>query len=436
MAGISTTASAIDGESEVRVLRSSGDIPAPAWQDLAPADDPLWSQAFLAAMERSNIGPDAYRYLVLYQQGQVRAVLPAFIFHRLPLNDIVGEEGRRLLRYLRWLPDSLLHIRVLFCGHLLGEGRVLRTDDLPLQAPELLVDAARALAERHRTPWIVFKDFVRPDLDWLRTALERRGFFPAPGLPDAVLSLSAASFDDYLAALPAKARRNTRAKLRKFAGHPDTRLEVREEFSALIPQMMPLYQAVLDRAESRLDAWTPEFLRALSEDARIRTKLVACWHEDRLVAFLLCLFRGNGAMAARVGLDYRCSRELRVYHVAHYRGVEEAITAGCTAMNFAQTTYEPKSEMGCHLVPLDHAITHRNPFLRAILRRALPAALNQAGQGRRLLAYRPRRRLPAARGNGGAHAGQPGVPGPGINAMQGSEAMTGLPPEPTRQCDH
>ena len=379
MASISTTAFATHREGAVRVLHSSADIPASVWQELAPADDPLWSQALFAAMERSNIGPDVYRYLVLYQQEQIKAVLPTCIFHRLALSDVVGEEGRRMLRYLRWLPDSLLHIRVLICGHLLGEGRVLRTDDLSPEASDLLVDAARTLAERDRIPWIVFKDFVRPDLDWLRTGLERGKFFSAPGLPDAILPLNAASFDEYVVALPAKARRNTRAKLRKFANYTDTRLEAHDRFSALIPQMMPLYQAVLDRAESRLDVWTPEFLRALSEDAQIRTKLVACWHEDRLVAFLLCLFRGDGAIAVRVGLDYRCSRELRLYHVVHYRGIEEAIAEKCTAMNFAQTAYEPKREMGCHLVRLDHAVTHRNTFLRAILRRLMPAAMNQAG---------------------------------------------------------
>jgi len=180
--------------------------------------------------------------------------------------------------------------------------------------------------------------------------------------------------------LPAKARRNTRAKLRKFANYTDTRLEAHDRFSALIPQMMPLYQAVLNRAESRLDVWTPEFLLALSEDAQIRTKLVACWHEDRLVAFLLCLFRGDGAMAFRVGLDYRCSRELRLYHVVRYRGIEEAIAEKCTAMNFAQTAYEPKREMGCHLVRLDHAVTHRNTFLRAILRRLMPGRDEPSGQ--------------------------------------------------------
>ena len=104
----------------------------------------------------------------------------------------------------------------------------------------------------------MFKDFVRPDLDWLRTGLERGKFFSASGLPDAILPLNAASFDEYAVALPAKARRNTRAKLRKFANYTDTRLEAHDRFSALIPQMMPLYQAVLDRAESRLDVWTPE----------------------------------------------------------------------------------------------------------------------------------------------------------------------------------
>lgn len=361
----------------IAVLGSAGDIPADVWQRLAPPNDPLWTRAMFRAMERDSLGPDVYRYVLLYRGEDVCAILPVCAFHQLSLRDIVGEDGRRALRRV---PARLLRIRILLCGHLLGEGRVMRDPGLGAEAAGLLIDAVREVARSLGSRWTVFKDFVGEDLDWLRDALRRARFFDAPGLPDAVLPLTAATFDDYVSALPAKPRRNTRSKIRKFAAFPDTAIEVHHRFGDLVPELMPLYRAVLDRAESRLDVLTPEFLQALSEDPDIRATLVTCRKDGQMIAFLLCLFVGTGAIAFRVGLDYERSSQMRLYHIVHYRGISEAIGAGSTTMNFTQTAYEPKLEMGCHLVPLDHAVTHRNPIVWALLRRFLPMALNQGGR--------------------------------------------------------
>ncbi|ARF53720.1 GNAT family N-acetyltransferase [Streptomyces gilvosporeus] len=364
----------------VTVADSVSEIPPDIWQKLAPSDDPIYGYALFQAMERNRLGPDSYRYLVLRQGERVRAVLPTCVFRSLALEDILGTQGRQALRPLRRIMRRPLRIKMLLCGNLLGEGRVLRDgDELHETARHLLVDGVRQLSASTGTRWTVFKDFSQAELEWLDPALGRAGYFRAPGLPDAWLGLRAESFDEFISSLSRNGRSTARRNLAKFSGHQETAIEVRERFDDLVPAMMPLYEAVLDRAETRLDVWTPEFMAMLSTDPRIPAKLVACWYQDRLVGFLICLFREKGGAAIRIGMDYDCSRDLRLYQVTYYRGIEEAIRMGVARLNLSQTAYEAKRKMGCDLVSLEHAVTHRNRVCRAILRCVLPMAVNRSG---------------------------------------------------------
>ncbi|MFI1200225.1 GNAT family N-acetyltransferase (plasmid) [Streptomyces sp. BHT-5-2] len=363
----------------VEVVDSVSEIPPEVWRGLAPPDDPIYEYAFFQAMERTGIGPDAYRYLVLRKGQQIRAVLPTCVYRALSLEDILGNEGRRALRPLHRIMGRPLRMRLLMCGHLLGEGRVLHTDGLDESAPHLLIEALRKLSASAGTRWTVFKDFPQADLEWLDPALRRAGYFRAPAMPDAHVSLHATTFEEFVSGLSRNNRSTARRNLARFSEHDDVTIEVRERFDDLVPAMMPLYAAVLDHAESRLDVWTPEFLSLLSTDPRISAKAVTCWQQGRLVAFLVCLFGEKHAVAMRIGIDYGCSRDLRLYQVTYYRGIDEAIRMGMADINLTQTAYDGKRKMGCHLVPFEHAVTHRNPVCRAILRRFFPMALNRSG---------------------------------------------------------
>ncbi|ANZ21470.1 hypothetical protein SNOUR_41210 [Streptomyces noursei ATCC 11455] len=374
------TAVGTDIQWRVEVADSVSEIPEDVWRNLAPPDDPLYEYALFQAMERTGIGPDAYRYLVLRQGQHVGAVLPTCVFRALDLEDALGNQGRKALRPLRRITGRPLRVGMLVCGNLLGEGRVLREPGLHEAAPHLLVKAVQRLAASAGTRWTVVKDFPQTDMEWLGPALESAGFFRAPGMPDARIALHAKTFEEFVSSLSRNGRSTARRNLARFSEHHDATFEVRERFDDLVPAMMPLYEAVLDRAESRLDVWTPEFMTLLSTDPRISAKAITCWQGDRLVGFLICLFGEKNSVAFRIGMDYACSRELRLYQVTYYRGIEEAIRSGMTEINLTQTAYESKRRMGCHLVPLEHAVTHSNRVCRAILKRVFPMALNRSGQ--------------------------------------------------------
>ncbi|MEW2622375.1 GNAT family N-acetyltransferase [Streptomyces sp. NPDC048106] len=353
-------------------------VPPGVWRGLAPADDPLWSQGVFAAMERGHLGPEGYRYLLLRRGGEVVAVLPLCLFPGLRLDDVVGPRERRRLRPLRALCPGLLRVPMLFCGHLLGRGHIAAAGPLPPEAVRPLVSAAGEVAARAGLGTIVFKDFGDEELAWLRPELERSGYFFTRALPDTELRLGHASFEAYLRALPPRPRRNARSKLRKFETWPGARIEIVEDFAPLVPDVLALYEQVMARADQTLDRLDASFLTALAGSAEPRRALVCAYEGDRLVAFLLCLFRGTGATGARIGLDYRIAHEARLYHAVHYAAIRLAIESGCARIRFAQTAYTPKVELGCGLVPQSYALTHRRPLRRALLRALLPRALDTA----------------------------------------------------------
>ncbi|MEU3708549.1 GNAT family N-acetyltransferase, partial [Streptomyces catenulae] len=362
----------------VEILSGVDAVPADLWDALAPPDDPMWGREVFTAMERGAIGPDGYAYAVVREAGRVLAVLPLAAVHGLRLDRIVGERERRMLAPLRrWCP-GLLRVPMLFCGNFLGQGHILSREPLPEPVAGLLVRTVLTHARRHRLGTVIFKDFAPDELTPLRPALEAAGFFEVASMPDTELTLGYGSFEEYVAALPAKARRNVRSKVRKFKARDDLRIEVLADFVSLVPRMLELYGQVMERADQTLDVLDASFLRALHRPDGPEQRLVACFEGDRLVAYLLCLFRGDGAIGARIGLDYRLAHQAHLYHHVHYAAIELALARGCRHIRFAQTAYEPKRELGCALVEQRYALTHVRPLPRAVLRRLLPAALDAA----------------------------------------------------------
>ncbi|GLW10127.1 hypothetical protein Misp01_52560 [Microtetraspora sp. NBRC 13810] len=323
-------------------------------------------------MEEGGIGPDTYAYVVIRDGERVVAILPTCTYRAMRLDQIAGDTPEWLLAPIRTLFPALLRLHVTFCGNLIGEGRLLAEPGAE-SAAAAAVSAVMSHARQEGTRCVIFKDFADTGLDDLRPALREHGFFDVAGLPDAIITLTCSSFEEYLAGLPAKPRRNARHKIRKFAAHPNLRLAVTTDFGHLTDQMLPLYQHVLDRADHRLDVWTARLLADLA--AAPDTVTVTCHDGDRLAGFLLCMITDAELVALRVGLDYAAAPNAFVYHNLHYRAIELAISRGCASVNLTQTHYTPKLEMGARLVSRTHAVAHLNPLARAILRRFLPSAL-------------------------------------------------------------
>jgi len=352
----------------IRLIPSIDDIPANQWSELVGPNQPLWAQGVFRAMEQGSIGPSRHEYLAVSRGDRIVALLPVQQFPRLDLTGLLGFEARRKLRVVQSVLPRLFRINAIFAGHLLGEGRLLLAEGESQRAMfELLLPALQSLARLWRARWVVWKDMPDDVLNDTRDLLRGHGFSAIDALPDTVLDLPPGSFPDFVAALPGKPRRNTRAKLRRLAATKDIHIRDLSECDTMAEQLTDLYRNVLSNAESWLEVLTPEFFTVLCRANDVDVRIMAACRGDTPVGFLLWLAAGNRAAALRVGLNYEVSTQAALYHNVHYRGIEAALERKCTTMDFFQTAYEPKKELGCRLVPLSNAVYYANPFFRRLV---------------------------------------------------------------------
>ncbi|GGP55243.1 GNAT family N-acetyltransferase [Saccharothrix coeruleofusca] len=317
------------------------------WGQLLPPDDPLWAWPVFAAAERARNRPDHHGYAAVRRQGDVIAVLPMSGFRGLRLPSVLGAgDGGLPGRVDRVLPP----MSVLLCGNPLGRGRVLSAGPLLEPVADRLVREVLAHARLREFDVVVFKDFAEPDLAPLRRSLLRSRFFFAPAPPDLELRLG-------------------RFHPPRLPAPPGTRVEVLDDFQRLLPQVADLHRA----AAGVVDVLDEEFLRVLRPVDGLRRKLIACFRDDRLVAYLLCLFAGSGATAVQVALDERVVEEAGLRGLA----AELAAAEGCERIRFPRAAARDAARTGGELVEQSFAITHLKPLPRAVLRGLLPGVLSR-----------------------------------------------------------
>ena len=333
---------------DVEILPSVTDIPKEVWDALAPADDPLWRWSYFKVMESSGIGSNGFEYIVFRRDRRIAAILPAFWFDGYPLSLGLGSKFGKVVSVFRRLVPALLRLPVYFCGHPMGEGRVIGAMDESFSIDPQIVETVQERAWSKGLRWIIFKDFSEPAIPTLFPALKSSTFFAVPGLPDARLRLSSLSFEDYVQQRKSNARKSIRKRLRKFAKFANLRIEVLDSPEDILNEIMPLYRRLMVQAKLELERLTPAYFASLSAARDIDKKFIVCFDGDRLIGFILCLFAGDGAVCLRGGFDYRVSRESGCYFVLQYECIRLAISAGCREMSFCQTTYLPKLALGCY----------------------------------------------------------------------------------------
>jgi hypothetical protein len=145
---------------------------------------------------------------------------------------------------------------------------------------------------------------------------------------------------------------------------------------------VPLYEAVVERAEVRLTSLSPAFFAELC-DAPVQTALIACRQRERMIGGLVCVSSSERSVSFRIGLDYEVVRAHNVWFVLQYEAVRLAIERGCRQLNLLQSTYPAKLELGAHLDAPVHHVAHRGapvsaalgPLLARILRSGVDTAL-------------------------------------------------------------
>ena len=360
------------------------------WDGLTVNESVFLRREILRVIEEhgpENIVP---RYAIIFRDNKAVAALVA------QMVLVTGERLRsekhapRAKRSPQVLRHARTHVaraatakvreRMLVAGNLFSwgfHGIAFAPDEDPAQlwpgVAEALYRIRRAERLTGQTNFVMVKDLTERQTGL--EVLNRFSYQPLQTEPNMVLEIPPAwrSYDDYLAALDAKHRRNARDQLKKLASG-GCLLEPLIDVSANARRLHELYLAVHSNAPIRLVTLRETYLPALASAAGERFRCTVARRGDDILGFVTSLRDGDTAIAYYIGFDRAAAEEgLPLYLRLLHTTIADAIAWRCQRLSLGRTALEPKAALGARPEPMTVWIRHRVPAWNWMLRGLLGA---------------------------------------------------------------
>ncbi|MDB6035142.1 MAG: hypothetical protein JWM16_5480 [Verrucomicrobiales bacterium] len=341
-----------------------------------------------------NHGPENIdlRYALIFQEDKPVAALAvqivSFSGDRLgkqspPSNSPKPEDRfaglvRRTVAPVAKTAISRLRERILVAGNLISWGfhGIAFAQDVDHSKvwpgiAEALYRIRRAERLIGQTDFVMVKDLT--DAQSGLDALRRFSYRPLETEPNMVLAIdpSWASYEDYLAALDAKYRRNAKDQAKKLAGSGCV-LESITNLHIHGARLHELYLEVHDNASIRLVTLPDTCLPALAEAAGDDFRCTIVRRGETILGFVTVLRDGDTAIAWYIGFDRSAASEgLPIYLQLLHATIGHAIAWRCKRLSLGRTALEPKAALGARPEPMSVWIRHRVPAMNWLLRSLL-----------------------------------------------------------------
>src|SRR5215472_13626875 len=342
----------------------------------------------LRAIETHGAENVTHRYALIYRDTQPVAVLAA------QMVSITGKhlrpekksEKRNLLkqalRPAAKIATSNVRERLLVAGNLFSWGFDGIAFAPGAEPAEIWPGVAEALyrirrAERllGQTNLVMVKDVTAHQTGL--EALRRFSYRPLETEPNMVLEIPAVwrSYDDYLAALDAKYRRNARDQIKKLAEagcvlEPLTHTDLATHGRRL----HELYLAVHSHAPIRLVTLREGYFAALAAAARQDFRCTVARRGAEILGFITTIRDGNTAIGYYIGFAREAAAAgLPLYLRLLHTTVADAIAWRCQRLSLGRTALEPKAALGAKPEPMCVWLRHRVPTLNWMMRGLLGA---------------------------------------------------------------
>ncbi|UMZ10854.1 GNAT family N-acetyltransferase [Pseudomonas sp. MPFS] len=336
-----------------------------AWNDCFPGALEDWD--YYLAVEKAAIVDFNWRYLAVYEGSTLVAVAPAFTT-QYRLDTTVSGLAKRMTERLERHWPGVLQLRLYAIGSPVAEqcnaGTASHVPSERRQALlEELLKLARADADSFGIGLMAVKDAPNSDQQWAASCLAA-GLQAMPSLPSALLPIPFASVDAYLGTLGKSTRKDLRRKLRA----PGPRIEWRQQIDDVLPDIMRLYEATLNRSDLQFERLPAEYFTGILEQLGERAACVLYWVGDQLVAFNLVLVDQNRLIDKFFAHDLNVTREHNLYFRSWLANVDYCIQQRIALYECGQAGYASKLRLGCRFTGNMLFFRHRNPMLNALLK--------------------------------------------------------------------
>lgn len=310
-----------DGEVTARVCSSIADLPADQWDALTDGGNPFVSHAFLAAMERSgSVGPRTGwtpAPIVIEESGQLVAALPAYLKDHSQGEYVFDHAWADAWHRAGGSYYPKLQIAVPFTPAT-GPRILTQREDLALP----LLRAAETLCREHGLS-SAHATFIEPEQV---PVFENAGWLLRQDIQFHWENRSYSSFDDFLAALSSRKRKD----LRKEREKAQEGVTIRSFSGAAIEEAQwdafwHFYQDTGARKWGR-PYLTRQAFTLLGETMADRILLILAYIDDEPVAGALN-FIGKNALYGRYW-GARVDKPFLHFELCYYQAIDAAIALG------------------------------------------------------------------------------------------------------------
>jgi predicted N-acyltransferase len=218
----------------------------------------------------------------------------------------------------------------------------------------LLLDTLmRQLARQHGARLVVLKEFSDDDCEQ-PDLLKQCGYFRADSPPSYAMPKTFPSLPAYCDALKSHYRSDIRKSLHKFerAGCRVVHLEDPDEIRRVYtPDVHRLYEALVGKAELKLEVLPHRFFHELAGQLPGQTTLTVAYRGERVVAFGWALSAGPEFHGLFCGINYEHNAECDLYFNVIYHSLDYAFRRGSERITLGQTADAFKTRLGCHGTP-------------------------------------------------------------------------------------
>lgn len=336
-----------------------------AWNDCFPGALEDWD--YIMAVEKAGIEGFEWRYLTLFEGATLIAAATAFTTSY-RLDTTVQGIGKRFTEQLNRVMPGLMHLHLYAIGSPVteqcsaGTASHIAASERPALLARLL-KLAHSDAAQLGIGLIAVKDVPSHDNDWAHSC-KAAGFQSMPSLPSAMLPVPYGSVDSYLGSLGKSTRKDMRRKLRA----PEPRVQWRNNIDDVLPEVMRLYEATLERSDLQFERLPPAYFTGILEQLGDRALCVLYWVDDHLVAFNLVLIDEHRLIDKFFGHDLTLSREYNLYFRSWVVNVDYCIRNNIALYECGQAGYASKIRLGCTFQNNTLFFRHRNRLINGVLK--------------------------------------------------------------------
>jgi len=338
-------------------------IPKNDWDRLfGPSCIEGWG--FHKTIEQSGIKEFSFHYALIKRNSTLCAIIPFFI-NDFSFATIIQGPLQKLILFVQKLWPRFLWIKIIFIGNPLNEKlRIgVSTNENINEVIKEAVNGLSSFSARTGASAMLFYNLTEGQKD-IACALKQNGLLCMENFPNTILELKAKNLEEFIQDLGPSTRKDLRRKLRKTASLATLKTEVLTDINAIQNELYKLYACNFEESDVHFETLTPEFFRNIQKNMPESARFFITRAADKIVAFNLCLVKGNTLIDKVIGMDKTVSRMYSLYYTTFCENIDWCIKNGIRYYCLGITDYHPKLRLGAKLIPLYIYVKLFNPLLR------------------------------------------------------------------------